>query len=523
MPSQEEIVAKINDLQNGEMKQVTVGETDVLLARQNNKFYALHAYCTHYGAPLAEGVLNGNRLVCPWHHACFDVTSGHQLEAPGMDGLPSYEVRTEGEDVIVRVNDPEAERETPPMVKKDASNNQVYAVLGGGAAGAYAVEAMREAGYTGRIIMITRETDIPYDRVNCSKEFLQDEAPEEWMPLRSEEFYSDLDIEFMMGKTVTKVNAAAKKITFKDGETLVFDKLLLCTGGVPRKLEVPGNQLDNVFTLRSMKDSERIRDAGKTPQQVVVVGSSFIAMESAWSLSKLGCEVTVVSPDSAPFADKWGERIGKMIKHLHEENGIDFRLGEKVGKLEGKDQIERVVLETGEILEATLVLIGIGVQPATGFLEDISLEKDKGIQADQYLKVTPDVYAAGDIVHFPYMGDKVRIEHWKVACQQGRIAGYNMAGKKEPYKMTPFFWSTQQETNFRYVGYVKDYDRIIYDGNVEEEEFIAFYIKNKKVLAALGVNRDEEMAAIQELIREDNMPDLDDLEAGYVDYLSYLS
>jgi len=510
----EEVVASTSDFQEGDTKQVTVGETDVLLAFTNNQYHAIAAYCTHYGAPLVDGALHNDRVICPWHHACFNL-KGKQCEPPGLDDLPSFEVRVDGDKIYVKVPQDVPDRATPEMSEKDNSNNQVYAVIGGGAAAAYAVEAMREAGYTGRVVMISAEDEVPYDRPNASKEYLQDEAPEEWMPLRPKEFYTQHGIERLHAE-VASVNTAHNQIEFTDGKQLKYDKVLLCTGGKANTLSVPGADLPGVITLRSLGDSRQIRDRAKEVKNVVIIGSSFIGLEAAMSLQKLDCKVTVVSPEKVPFASRWGEPVGKLVRELHDKRGIHFELETKAQEFRGNDQVEEVVLENGKTIPAELVVVGIGVQPATAMIDGIEKAEDGGIVVNEQLQTAlAGVYAAGDIAQFPYRGQPTRIEHWRVACQQGRVAGRNMAGKAEPYQSVPFFWTAQQGTNFRYLGNAEDFDQIIYDGSVEDQEFIAYYVKNGSVAAALSVNRDKEMAALEHLMQHQQMPTPNQLEAGF--------
>ena len=519
MSYQEEAVASVTDFKEGEMKQVSVGETDILLAYHQGQYHAILAHCTHYGAPLVEGALYHGKVICPWHHACFDL-KGKQCEPPGLDDLPSFEVRVEDDKIYVKVPDETSDRITPAMASLSESDERVYAVVGGGAAAAYGVEAMRDAGFTGRIVMISAEDEEPYDRPNVSKEYLQDEAPDEWMPLRSPDFYEQHGIERRKAK-VTALDTTDQEVELSTGDTLRYNKVLLCTGSEANSLSVPGSDLAGVITLRSMDDSRKIRDKAKDIQQVVVVGSSFIGLEAAMSLQKLDCGVTVVSPEKVPFASRWGEPIGKLIQQLHEESGIRFEMETKVKEFRGNKSIESVVLENGKSLTAKLVVVGIGVHPATKMIRDITLADDGGIAVDEHLRVREDVYAAGDIARFPYQGQPTRIEHWRVACQQGRIAGQNMAGQPTTYQSVPFFWSAQQDAKFRYLGYVEDYDRIIYDGSVEDQEFVAYYVKNTVVKAAIGLNRDQEMAALEHLMNHQQVPTPEEIEAG-VDILAQL-
>ncbi|MFP4089197.1 MAG: FAD-dependent oxidoreductase [Cyclobacteriaceae bacterium] len=522
MSIQEAKVARFKDLQNGQMMQVKVGDTEILLARHEDQYYATSAHCTHYGAPLAKGALNGNRLVCPWHHACFDITNGDQMEPPGCDSLQHFEVEVRGEDVYAKVPKGAPAQRMVAMQKQSADDQRKFVIIGGGAAAQYAAEALRAEGFGGQLIMISKDKDYPYDRVNCSKEYLQGEAPEEWMPLRDAGFYEKYDIDLKIETTVTELDVNQKKIRTDKGEEISYDKVLVCTGGAVRQLEVPGSELKNVFTLRSLADSSRIQQVAKKATKAVVVGSSFIGMEGAWSLSQLGCEVTVVSPEKLPFASKWGDEVGSMLKSLHEEQGIRFKMQTQVKGIEGQGQVQSVQLDNGESVEADLVLAGIGVQPATSFIKGLPLEDDGGIRVDEKLYAGQDVYAAGDVAHFPYKGMTVRIEHWRLACQHGRLAGENMAGRDKPYTSVPFFWTAQQGQQLRYIGYAPFYDRIVIDGKLEEKKFIAYYILDGMVKAALGLNRDQEMAALHELIRTDRVPPVKDLEKHQIDLREHL-
>jgi len=509
-------------MKNGEKRKIEQDDTEVLLLKVDGELYAHYPYCTHYGAPLEDGLLNGRRLVCPWHHACFDACSGQHLEAPGMDALPTYEVSMEGDDAIIHVREEAGDRVPNQMSERNESEGEIYVVLGGGAAGAYAAEGMRQAGYQGRIVMISADEDLPYDRPNCSKAYLAGEAPEEWMPLRSEDFYNDHGIEVRTKRRVTRVDASNKRIEFEDHEPMSYDKIVLCTGGAPRHLPLPGMGLENVHTLRSLADSRQIRKEAESAKKAVVIGASFIGMESAASLLNHDCEVTVVGPEKVPFARVFGEDIGSLLQRMHEEKGVQFKLGHSVEGLKGKDgKVMAVTLDNGEDLPADLVLAGIGVEPNTGYLEGVPREKDGGIRTDDFLHVRHDLYAAGDIAHFPLNGSTARIEHWALACQQGRVAGMNMAGANHPFKTVPFFWTRQHGKSLAYLGHAKNWERIIYQGDVDEQSFLAFYVVDDKVKAVAGMGRGE-LNAIQELMRQDQMPAPADIEAGKVDWTARL-
>ena len=520
-----EIVAKVSDLKDGEMREVLVGNTKVLLARIRGVFYATGGECTHYGGPLAEGSLNGARVVCPWHQAHFNVTTGGILEPPALDNLPMFEVRVEDDNVIVTLPDEGGSPHPPPMCRCNVqADRRTFVVLGAGAAGNAAAQTLREDGFQGRIVMISQEQRLPYDRPNLSKGYLAGLAGPDSLPLRGEDFYQSHDIETLLGRQVIQVDPVAKSIAFVDGAVLSYDSLLLATGGKARALEVPGAELANVFTLRSADDADAIIAVAGEVTRVVVVGASFIGMETAASLAKRGLQVTVVGPGATPFSSILGPQIGKMLIDLHQEQGVSFRMGERVTRLEGADRVEMVVLDNGDRLAGNLILAGIGIQPATGFLKDIPLNPDGSITVDQCLRVREDLYAAGDIARFPdwRTGESIRIEHWRLAEQHGRLAAHNMAGKAAPWRGVPFFWTEQFDLNLQYVGYAATWDEIIFYGDPRERKFIAFYTKDNRVLAAAGLEHDREMTAIAELMRLSQMPTTQELKKKQVDLVDRL-
>ncbi|HWT03332.1 MAG TPA: FAD-dependent oxidoreductase [Pyrinomonadaceae bacterium] len=502
-------VATTGELKDGEMKQVSADGTDILLARVNGKHHAVGAHCPHYGAPLAEGALCGERIVCPWHHACFNVTTGDLEEPPALDSLPRYEVRVEGASVVVSLPDGVADRRTPLMTRRDASaDGRLFVILGGGAAGYTAAQTLREDGFQGRILMITREDRLPYDRPNLSKDYLQGHAEPQWMPLRADEFYAEHDIEVMLGKEVVRVDAAEKNVTFKDGGTLACDSLLVATGGAPRRLDVPGSDLKNIFVLRGFHDTDAIINAARKDSRVVIIGASFIGMEAASSLAARKLSVTVVAPDRVPFEKTLGAEIGSLFRQIHEAHGVQFKLGVSASRFEGDGAVKTVVLDSGERVEVDLVVVGVGVRPVTAFLEGVQLHKDGGVFVDRHLRAADGVYAAGDIAYFPSLitNERHRIEHWRTAQQQGRVAAHNMAGRAVEYDGVPFFWTRQFDAGLLYVGHAASCDEIIFKGDVRSQDFLAFYVKDDRVLGVAGMNRDREMAEIEELMRLNRMP-----------------
>jgi len=517
MNEQEVAVFKLSEINDGEMKEVQAGTTPVLLARVNGKCYALAAHCTHYGAPLAEGALSGNRIVCPWHHACFNAENGDLEEPPALDALPNFPVRIDGDDVFVDISNISTDRRTPEMMRQNAeADKRVFVILGGGAAGYMAAQTLREDNFRGRIILITQEDRTPYDRPNLSKDYLHGHAEPEWMPLRADDFFERYDIEILRGKEALKVDSKARAITFADSTLINYDKLLVATGGIPRKIEMPGSDLKNIFVLRSFDNADSIIAAAKDAKRAIVIGASFIGMEAAFSLRERGLSVTVIAPDKVPFERTLGPEIGGLFQRVHESKGVEFRLGSQAESFDGEEIVKAVILNSGERLETDLVVVGVGVMPATSFLEGFETQKDGGINVDKYLSVEDGLYAAGDIASFPdpRTGERTRIEHWRTALQQGRVAAHNMAGKPTAFTSVPFFWTTQFDVTLNYVGHAHGWDEIIFQGDVEIQDFLAFYIKDKQITAVAGMNRDHDLAYAEEMIRLDRMPSLEHLRRG---------
>jgi len=517
MNEQEFAVAKLSELKDGEMKQVEAGGTKVLLARVGDNCYAVGAHCTHYGAPLVKGVLSGDRVICPWHHACFDITTGNLEEPPAFDSLPRFDVKIEHDEIFVLLPEVVPDRRTPAMTKRDVLDERTFVILGGGAAGYMAAQTLREDGFAGRVVMITRESRLPYDRPNLSKDYLAGHADPEWMPLRPDDFFDEYAIEVLREIEATNIDAAGKTITLNDGENLHYDSLLIATGGTPRELPFQSdNTRKNVFLLRSFSDSDAIIGAAEKGKRAIVIGASFIGMETAASLKARGCEVTVVAPDVVPFQKILGTEIGRLFKDIHERKGVRFRLGARVASFDGSEKVKAVLLEDGERLEADFVVVGVGVEPATDFLQGVELHKDGGVITNKYLEIGDSLYAAGDIAHFPdpRTGELTRIEHWRTALQQGRTAAHNMAGNRTAYTAVPFFWTMQFGKSLRYVGHAKDWDKIIFQGDLDKHDFLAFYVKDNRILAVAGMNRDRDMAIWEERIRNNRILSPDQLSDG---------
>ena len=507
-------VAQIHDLQDGEMREVVVGETKVLLVRLKGKFYAIGGECTHYGGPLAEGALSGHRVVCPWHQAVFDVMNGDLEEPPALDAEPCYAVRVEGDDVIVKVPEKAENRRTPAMVRRDPADDRTLVILGAGAAGNAAAETLRQDGFTGRVVMITQEQRLPYDRPNLSKGYLSGEAGPEALPWRTPEFYRDHDIEVLLGQRVARVEVPLKTLTFADGSTLTYDALLLATGGVPRRLEMPGAQWPNVFTLRSADDADAIIAAALPASRVVVIGAGFIGMEAAAALTKRGLAVTVVGRGSVPLDAAVGtgnrrDAPGRRMQNRASPSAwaappSAWRatagcrpwswMTAKPSRPTwwwwawGSSRPPRCSRESNSMPTAAC--------PRTG-----GCGSPRGCMPPG----TWPVFPTGAT------GAAIRIEHWRLAEQHGRIAAHNMAGRQVEFAGVPFFWSEQFDLFLQYVGHAESWDELIVHGDLAGRNFLAFYVKDNRVMAAAGLQRDRQLAAMAELMRLEQTPGPEEL------------
>lgn len=364
MPSTSHRVAAVSDLQNGQMKELEVAGKNLLLARLNDRFYATSGQCPHYGASLASGVLCGDRVVCPWHKAVFRVTDGTLLEPPALDDLQRFAVSTDGNDVFVEL--PDFVASPAHTLQADSKEDRVFVLVGSGAAGCAAAEHLRRLAFQGRIVMLSGEEELPYDRTKLSKEFLSGNAGTEELPLRPADFWAQHRIE-RISRRISQLNLENHQVVLSDGSPLSYHRLLLATGSVPGKLNVPGTDLGNVFTLRSQADALEILEATRPGVRVVVIGGSFIALEVASCLALRRIPVTAVVHDAAPFARTLGPEVGAILQRWHESKGVEFRLNSQVDRLEGTGIIRHVVLQSGEKLPADLVIVGIGVRPAVDF------------------------------------------------------------------------------------------------------------------------------------------------------------
>lgn len=466
-----------------------VGEDSVLLAQVGNEVLAVGASCTHYGGPLEEGNLEGDTVRCPWHHACFSLRTGEAIAAPAFDSLPCWHVERDGDRVrvLVRKEAGSGQNESPQKASPAQPANIV--IVGGGAAGFACAEMLRRHGYSGTLTMLSDDESAPVDRPNLSKDYLAGNAPEEWIPLRPDDFYSGQKIDLHLATTVDRVDVASRNVFTADGRVFPWDRLLLATGAEPIRLPIPGSEQEHVRTLRSLSDTRALIEKTGPAKSAVVLGSGFIGLEVAASLRARGLEVHVVSLDATPLQAVMGPDVGAYIRSLHEAHGVHFHMATSIAEIGKSD----ATLRDGSKLSADIVVIGIGVRPRTQLAAAAGLSVDKGVLVNDRLETSvPGVYAAGDIARWHASGsdETHRIEHWVVAERQGQVVAENMLGGSVSYNDAPFFWSAHYDTTIRYAGIGMGWDDTRILGDLSAGDCEVQYLREGKVIAVATIGRD---------------------------------
>lgn len=448
-----------------------VGGKDVLLIRQGGSIFALGAHCTHYGAPLRQGIVARQTIRCPWHHAAFRLHDGGAETPPALAPVACYEVEKRGDNVFVNGS---VKKPVHKKLSSDVTHEHVL-IVGGGAAGDSAAAALRQEGYSKRITVIADEARVFYDRPPLSKDFLASGTDPNAIALRPANFYRDNEINLQVGTRVTSLAPQEQTCTLADGKTVTFDRIILATGATPVRPNIPGSDLPHVHTLRSLEDARKLQTVAAPKGRAVLVGAGFIGLEAAAALTKRGLSVHVVAPQAVPLERVMGRDMGLYIQRLHASRGVVFHLDNSVLAIEKS----HVVLKDGSRLQADVVLLGVGVKPNTELASAAGLHVDNGVVCNPYLRTShPNVYAAGDIVSFidPVGGERVRIEHWATAQKQGQIAARNVLAKHERYNTIPFFWTRHYETSVAYVGHAEHPERTQVFGNVAEGKgAVAFF------------------------------------------------
>ncbi len=430
-----------------------VGDEDVLLVRSGSEVFAIDAHCSHYHGPLAEGLVDGESIRCPWHHACFDLRTGEATRAPALNSIAVWNVEHEGSRIFVR-----QKREQPrPRVKGAVEAPGRIAIVGGGAAGFAAAEMLRRQDYRGSIVMLSHEAAPPVDRPNLSKDYLAGSAPEDWLPLRPDGFYADASIDLRLKTEVASIDTKARNVVLASGEAIPYDRLLLATGAEPVRLPIPGVEQPHVHVLRSLADCRAIIASVDGARRAIVIGASFIGLEAAAALRARDVEVHVVGLEQRPMERVLGPEMGDFVRALHEEHGVIFHLGDTVTAIEGK----RATLKSGGVLDADFVVVGVGVRPRLALAEKAGLAIDRGVTVNAYLETSI-----------------------------GQTAARNMLGQHEVFDAVPFFWSQHYDVPINYVGHAEKWDEIAIDGNIAAKDCLLQYKCGGRVLAVASIYRD---------------------------------
>lgn len=484
--SEEEINFKqgvaVTAIPDGKTLPGTFEGDQVLLVRRGGEFFAIGAHCTHYGGELSKGLVVGDTVRCPLHHACFSLRTGEALRAPALDAVACWRIEQVGQTVFIR------EKLAPENRTNPLKAPQSVVIVGGGGAGLAAADTLRREGYDGQITMISADDAPPCDRPNLSKDYLAGTASEDWIPLRPADYYAQQKIELLLNSKVIAIDPKAKQLHLADGKSYRFDALLLAMGAEPVRLQIEGPH-EQIHYLRSFDDSRAITRRAAEAKSVVVVGAGFIGLEVAASLRQRGIEVHVVAPGHQPLERVLGEEVGATIRKLHEAHGVDFHLGTAVKSMDGR----HVTLSDDSVLEADFVVAGIGVRPSVTLAEEAGLTIDRGVSVDEYLETSePGIFAAGDIARWPdpHTGEQIRVEHWVVAERQGQTAAKNILGQRIPFDAVPFFWSQHYDTTVNYVGHAEHWDTIRIDGELDKLDCTIHFKLGERTVAVATIGRD---------------------------------
>ncbi len=476
----------IASLADGAMVGGHVGDDEVLLARLGDEYFAVGARCTHYKGRLARGLIVGDTVRCPLHHACFSLRTGEALRAPAFDAIARWRVEVNRESVFVR--EKLTGTQAPPPLQAPPES---ILIIGGGAAGSAAADMLRRDGYEGPVAIVSADPDLPVDRPNLSKDYLAGDAQDDWLPIWSKDQYAERNIELVLGRRATTLDSKARTVGLDDGSKRNYGALLIATGADPIQLPIEGAPQLPVLYLRSWADGRRIVEQAAGAKRVLVIGASFIGLEVSASLRKRGLDVDVVAPDKLPLERVMGAEIGRLVQSVHESHGVRFHLGQTVATVDG----HTVTLSGGDRLDADFIVVGVGVRPALALAEAAGLAIDKGIVVNEYLETSaPNVFAAGDNARWPdpHTGSNIRVEHWVVAQRQGQTAARNMLGKRERFDAVPFFWSRHFDAAISYVGHAEQWDHVAIDGAVAEKNCTVTYSRNGTTLAVATIGRQRE-------------------------------
>jgi 3-phenylpropionate/trans-cinnamate dioxygenase ferredoxin reductase component len=399
---------------------------------------------------------------------------------------------------------------------------ETLVIVGANLTGGEAAATLRQEGFDGRVVLIGAEPRAPYERPPLSKQYLRGEVSFEQALVRSPNFYDENDIETRFGVRATAVHTAEQVVELEGGERVSYDKLLIATGGRNRRFPIPGLDLEGVYDLRTVDDCDRIRAESTPGRRAVVVGMGFIGSEVAASLRQLGVDVVAVERDKVPLVRVLGEEVGRVMEGIHQDHGASLIFEDTVAAFEEGEggRVGRVRTGHGRLIECDFVVVGLGIEPVTELLADTGAEIDNGIVVDEYCRTgVKGIYAAGDVAnhYHPVFDRRIRVEHWQNAIKQGPAAARSMLGKGDRYDEIPWFWSDQYDANLQYAGYHTEWDELAVRGSMEERNFVAFYRKGGRVLAAVAVNRGRDLRRSMRLIKAQRPVDTTKLRDSDVD------
>ena len=384
------------------------------------------------------------------------------------------------------------------------TSDKTFVIVGAGLAGAKAAEALRSEGFDGRLVLVGAERERPYERPPLSKDYLRGESGRDQVYVHEEGYYAEHGIELRLDRTAVRLDTSIGEVVLDDGVRLRYDRLLLATGAEPRRLSLPGAALDGVLHLRSVEDSDALRARLDRGGSVVVVGAGWIGAEVAASARQRGLDVTVVDPMTVPLERVLGAEVGAVYRDIHADQGVRLLLQTGVAAFEGAAAVERVRTTDGRTIDCDFVVVGVGVQPRTALAAEGGIHVSDGIVVDEHLQASvPGVFAAGDVAmaHHPHHGLGIRVEHWANALHQGPVAARNMLGRAEAYDRVPYFFSDQYDVGMEYAGHARGWDRVVFRGDPATREFIAFWLRDDRVIAGMNVGVWDVTDQIQALIR----------------------
>ena len=498
---------------DGAMKSFEHGKRKILIVRTGEDYRAFDAVCPHAGADLGKGAFCAGRVICPWHHATFDAHSGALLEPLATRGMTCYELRREGDRCVVDLGAVLSFAKPSPQ-----GADQHVVIVGAGGGGFMAAHTLRQHGFVGRLTLVDPDHGAPYERPMLSKQFLSGKVDVDEIGMGGENWAQKNHIERRYSRAVS-VDPDKHQLVMERGDPLGYDHLIVATGARPRSVDLPGVDLPGVHTLRSFADAQALKQAAHG-KRVVIVGTSFIGMEAASSLSgdKGAKSVTVVGMENEVLQPMLSARTARELRRLHESHGVIFHLGSGLTKITGDDRANGVELENGATLKAELVLLGLGVTPRSELLKDFA-DEHGAVRVDEHMRVEGDIYAVGDIALAPTVLGPLRIEHWRVAMQQGMVAALAVLGQPGAGmdRRVPFFWTGQFGKSLRYVGHAGGDAPHHLWGDPAKLDFIEFSFDGQRTVAAAGLQHDADMDVFELLLQMGRAPSADEIQSGAFD------